>query len=342
MKTNRQSNIELLRIISMFLIVCNHFSIHGVDIKNATLTISINKIFADIVSAGGKLGAIAFILISGYYLINSRPSTKRIKSILGTMWLYSVLFFIIQMVVNPHKLSFSSILQSIFPFLYNGYWFMTAYILLMIFVPYLNKLLHSLNQNEFKKLLYILIFITLLLPTIFPKSLAMISEFPKFITFYITGAYLQQFNLKWDNRKFGEKICLISTLLLITSIVLINGLGWLLHSQSIAAHATYFSQNLSIVPFIIALGLFIWMKNINIGSIQWINKISGTTLGIYLIHENIFVRNYIWSNIFSIPHYMSGSIVILIIIFLVSTISIFIVCSLIEFLRQWIVNKTFK
>lgn len=339
MKSKRQSNIELLRIISMFLIVCNHFSIHGIDIKNSSLSISINKVFSDIVSSGGKLGAIIFIIISGYYLIQSQPSSKRIKSLLLTTWIYSISFFILQLLINPHSISFLSILQSIFPFLYNSYWFITAYILLIFFIPYINKLLLSLSRKEFSKLLWLSILLTLILPTIFPKSLSMMSEFIKFITFYMTGAYLRQFNCIWDNKRSGLYISILGFSFLILSIIAINYLGLILQSNSIAAHATYFSQNLSIIPFIIAVGLFILFKNIPLTTNPLINTISSTTLGIYLIHENIFVRNYIWNPIFNVKEYISDSTISFILIFLLSTITTFIVCSLIDYCRQIIFNK---
>ena len=48
----RNSNIELLRIISMVLIVAHHFALHGYGVNE--LKFSENKLILDFLSLGGK------------------------------------------------------------------------------------------------------------------------------------------------------------------------------------------------------------------------------------------------------------------------------------------------
>ncbi len=47
--------------------------------------------------------------------------------------------------------SFLDFLQSIFPIIYNQYWYATAYITLLIFCPFINIFCSSLNCNELKR-----------------------------------------------------------------------------------------------------------------------------------------------------------------------------------------------
>ena len=49
----RQSNLELLRIVSMILIVAHHYSVHGGFILPE---MNFNKAFIQVLSLGGKLG----------------------------------------------------------------------------------------------------------------------------------------------------------------------------------------------------------------------------------------------------------------------------------------------
>ena len=70
MKKVRNSNIELIRIISMLFIVVSHYTVHnGVD--NTTLSLGINRFLLEITTLG-NIGVILFVLISGYYLIEQR------------------------------------------------------------------------------------------------------------------------------------------------------------------------------------------------------------------------------------------------------------------------------
>ena len=67
----RNSNIELLRIISIILIVVSHYCVHGAGKAIiSSLDISINRFILEVFKVG-NLGTILFVLITGYYLIDS-------------------------------------------------------------------------------------------------------------------------------------------------------------------------------------------------------------------------------------------------------------------------------
>lgn len=67
-KKKRNSNIELLRIIAMFLIVMHHYSIHGFD--TSALQEMPDRLVVDWFMAGGKVGVVIFVLISAYFMVN--------------------------------------------------------------------------------------------------------------------------------------------------------------------------------------------------------------------------------------------------------------------------------
>lgn len=78
-KKVRQSNFELLRIISMFLIVLGHvtFQTKFVYPRQAVLhNVSIQSLWI-----GGKLGVWEFTLISAYFLSRSRFKIESLKSL---------------------------------------------------------------------------------------------------------------------------------------------------------------------------------------------------------------------------------------------------------------------
>ena len=83
----RQSNIELLRIITMIMIVAHHFSVHG-NFDFPINTVTINRLWIQFIQIGGKIGVDVFVLISGYFLITA-DSLKINKAI--KMWIRSLL-----------------------------------------------------------------------------------------------------------------------------------------------------------------------------------------------------------------------------------------------------------
>ena len=64
LKINRQSNIELLRIIAMIFIIAHHFAVHG-GFNFSTDIITVNSLWIQFIKIGGKIGVNIFVLISG-------------------------------------------------------------------------------------------------------------------------------------------------------------------------------------------------------------------------------------------------------------------------------------
>ena len=71
--------------------------------------------------------------------------------------------------------------------------------------------------------------------------------------------------------------------------------------------------------------------HINIQS-KWINQCAKTTFGVYLLHENSVVRIWIWNEVFAIQNYVNTAWFVPVSI--LSVIITFLVCSLIDYLRQ--------
>lgn len=75
-KMKRESNIELLRLLCMFLIIVNHMLGHGVLLDPAVAGGPMELLCYDIGSSIWMPAALVFILISGYFGIH--PTMKGI------------------------------------------------------------------------------------------------------------------------------------------------------------------------------------------------------------------------------------------------------------------------
>lgn len=168
-RTLRQSNYELLRIVAMVMIVGSHFAAHGVE---NTLSVAggetgvylkgsiTNQIFVSMLRPGGPVGVAIFFLISGYFLIKKEESSIR-KVIKETLF-YGITCGIIASILKVlnviNYVSWGAIITSlIVPVTSsNIYWFIPAYIILVMLVPFLNSRLNKLSEKSFFKLLLIL------------------------------------------------------------------------------------------------------------------------------------------------------------------------------------------
>lgn len=66
----RKSNIELLRMVSMFLIVLHHYCVNSGFMEIMDLSqVTPNTLLVQFMSFGGKVGVNVFLIISGYFMI---------------------------------------------------------------------------------------------------------------------------------------------------------------------------------------------------------------------------------------------------------------------------------
>lgn len=70
-KKERNSSLELLRIICIILIIAHHYSYHGGYDGVTYENLSAGVIFIQIIGMFGRMACSIFALISGYFLINA-------------------------------------------------------------------------------------------------------------------------------------------------------------------------------------------------------------------------------------------------------------------------------
>ena len=135
----KNSSIEFLRIVSMIFIIIYHYSIHGGFDDITYNNLSLNNLFLQILLFGGKIGCYLFMFITGYFMINGRMNYKKIFKLILELEFYSlVIFFIFNYGLGKHY-SKKDWVRNLFPIIY-GNWFVVNYIMLYLFIPFINKL----------------------------------------------------------------------------------------------------------------------------------------------------------------------------------------------------------
>ena len=332
--SKRNSNIELLRIIAMFMIVLSHYSIHS-GVITTDLPIGFNRFLFESANFG-NIGVIIFVIITGYFSIDSKEPFKLKKLlllILETMF-YSISIFIIFVLLGKETFSIKILVHNAFPITYQIYWFMSAYVILYILIPYLNIMLNSCNKKQLSLLLGI-IFILSILNTI-NNRLYYINELIQIIMFYIIGAYLKRFEPNiLKNKKNNIFILLLTLFIMMTSVIIIDLIK--IKLPNILISSDYLYGRFKITSLLFSISLFLSFKNSKPINNKLINIISQATLGVYLIHENPSMINVLWNNILHVSKYAYSKT--LIIHMIISVIIIYFICSIIDLIRKYTIEK---
>jgi hypothetical protein len=225
--------------------------------------------------------------------------------------------------------------------------FSTEYLMMYILSPFINILLKNLNQKQFKNLLLILVAFFVVWPDVF-IFMGTTIEFGGaygivwFLVLYITGAYIKKYpHDEITTKKRFYIYCFTGTLVPLSCI----GAMILYKITSIQKfwdfkQLFYHYNSILVYPASIALFCVILkvdIKNPNINRL--IKYFAPATFGVYLIHDNRFLRMIIWE-ILSPAQFGESYMLILYCIGCVA--GIFVVCTLIEKVRNLLMRGIIK
>lgn len=330
-KLNRYSNFELLRVVSIFMVIFSHFFVNGgYIIKDHA------SFYGALINSCniGKIGVTCFVLISGYFLIDKKFSLKKFVKLLFQIWLYGILILAVGKFTGIGIITTKYIWKSITPgFSLN--WFAQAYLVLYILFPFINKLLKMISRKQLELLLLLIVVLWYVLPafTFYEHGNERISV----ILIYIIGAYVRMYKpVILDNRYVQVAFVVVGSIILYIGTYLLMILG---ESNPIFMnHCNMLLALNSIVVLTIGLGFFLIFRDLKIESIFLVNVFSQTCFAVYLVHDNPIIKKWLWNDVLGISNVPEGY---LIPYALCSAIFIYITCSLIDFVRIMFIEPKF-
>ena len=327
----RQSNLELLRILSILMIIMHHYAYY-IDTNCKIIGLTLNNVIIDYIYIGCKIGVTIFFMISGYFGIKSSFKIKKMIKLIMEVFFYSMSFFVISILINGFQnVDTNMLVKSLFPITHNLYWFATIYVILYIFSPYINKMMNGLNSKERKILVAILVLLVYFVPSIPGTSLELNSNIVVAIAVYIIGAHI----MLEKNKRKGKIRYLVTFFLCIIFIFLTQ---LVFEYKEVNEYINYFTRFNNIIVLISSLNLFMLFININIQS-KVINTIAKTTFGVYLIHSNYFMHRFIWGKVFKNDQYYINNDYKILIHVAISVILTYTICVAIDLFRIYIIEK---
>lgn len=340
-RSARQSNIELLRILAMLAIIANHAIVHGHAVWPAG-TLSVNRLWGQLIQVPGFSGVDAFVLISGYFLLPARSlRTSRIVKLWAQIAFYSMLLYALFIVCGAAPLRLGTLFARLTPITSVRWWFASTYFILYLLTPWLNRLLNALDKRQYVGLLALLGLLWCVVPTLEGAVFQSVALFqnnhlPWFVFLYALGGYLRRFDgmTAWSGRRLLALAGLCLLMIFLTSVVLALLGRW---KGVFAQHALFLADLQTLPSLAAAVLLFLGLSRLDVGAKPAINRVSSAMFGVYLIHDDELVRALLWEKL--LPTAAWTESVWFIPLTLLAVAAVFVCCTAIELARIRLVEQ---
>lgn len=305
MKKERESGIELYKVIAIFLIVLSHVIQtltepnyvlgigEGTFINIATATTNLNVLLLAVFRICGALGNNMFFICSAWFLVNSKKmSLKKVVHMILDVWIINMIVLIALRSIGV-QLQISDTVKTFFPTTFANNWYITCYLLFYMIHPFLNRMLDQMSINEhlaFATILFVIYFIIPVLP-LEEINLFFANEFVIFLATYVIVSFIKIYKNEWtENLKFNECILFVSIISYVVLILCVDFLG--LRANYFLNRLVRWNMNNSLFMFLIAFSSFNIMKKKKFIN-RSINYLSSLSLLVYIFHENLAFRRYL-------------------------------------------------
>ena len=338
----RRSNLELFRILTMILVIAHHYVIRsGLSSQEGPISadlLSLHSLLLLFFGAWGKTGINCFVLISGYFMCEKEISLRKFLKLLCEILFYQIVIMVVFWITGYEKLTMESVLVAFLPVKGLGDGFTGAYLVFFLFIPFLNILVHHMNEKQHVKLLALTGFAYVFLGTFRPVLSVTMNYATWFCVLYLIASYIRLYPKKsfssagrWG---WATLACAAVSMLSVAVCAFIaKRVGKPVYYQFVTDCNT-------LLAVMNAVSAFLFFKNLRIPQSRIINVVAGTTFGVLLIHAHgDAMRRFLWyDTLDNIGHYFSRMAYIHP---LVSVLGIFAVCSAIDLLRIHLIEKPF-
>ena len=334
-KTIRNSNIELLRIVLMFMVIPLHFNNGSMGgAFNYVKNLPVNNFILYFFESLSICAVNCFMIISGYFLAyNKTVKLSKIVDLLFIVILYNLFDLMLSIVLNENVFSLKALVGCFIPTNY----FAIFYIITYIFSPFVALIF----DNTTKKIQNLLLFFTLVIFVLLPTFIDITNDFgvnlngisPITISGNIFGYTIVQFF-----------ICLIIGFYLRRNNINGNAL-FLITTYTISSLLmTFFIHKLpslynycSVFTVVNAICLFLLFNKLNFNN-KIVNYISKSIFAIYCIHTRYSI-NLLWKKYLILPKFVwGGGISEMLICMIISVVVMFLICLIIDIIVRYTVN----
>jgi putative membrane protein len=341
-KKERNSNIELYRIIVMLLIVMHHYVVNSGLLDEMFKTpLAPESVFLYLFGMWGKAGINCFVLITGYFMCKSSISLRKFVKLLLQIELYNILFGCIFLYTGHISLSVSSLIQIVNPIPSVNTGFTSCFLLFYLFIPFLNILLNNLSKSQHLLLVILCLGIYTMLGTV-PWISVTLNYITWFCILYVVASYIRLYGIwRSEDKMFWGGASLVLIIISVLSVLMM--LSWGISSGvrlDWSLVMFFVSDSNKLLAFLVSISTFMFIKNIHIRQSKWINTIASCTFSVLLIHANSdAMRQWLWKDTCDNVGFFHSSMIY--VHALCVPIIVFIACTIIDFCRQRFLERLY-
>ena len=275
-KPSRESNVELLRLICMFMIVLRHFIFQPLSGESLLARSELGQVLDSLC----YIGVNCFILISGWFTI--KFSWKGLFNLFFICAFYGTLAYVFHLFYDGGSVGKSLFFYALMPFSHSCWWFINAYLILYLTSPLINLAVSHLDTNQDLLILVLLTIINVYFGNIWQTPLFNDNGFngSQMIYLYWIGICLRRhFSVEWISKRriflFGGYILASILLFFLAKLSREFGVEWI--------HLGYNN----IVVLLSSICFFLSFVSFQFHS-RFINYVAASALAVYLIQENTY------------------------------------------------------
>ena len=344
-KNVRQSNFEVMRMLSMLFVVMWHLILHS-GLYELLGTI---KFCLEFLVLLGVVHINSFVLVTGYFQSEGKFSLKKFFKLFFLTWFYKALFVLIFYFLGLRDISKLELFKELMPIDSRDYWYVNCYLGLYLLSPWLNLFIRSIDQKEYRSLLLVGFILFSIIPLITNQVTISNDGYTiiHFIYMYLIGAYLKKYpieknyHFQYYSRCKRQVIFLgISIFCLFFNFILLQFSHSLVGSNNSLLNemGNYLFNNNRLysnpVVIIQSIFYFLYFSTLKIKKFK-LRSISKVILDVYLIHENYYMISYLYFLLKTRTWYQYGAELIILMV-IVGSILIFICSLLLGYVRYFI------
>ena len=329
MVDKRNENIDCLRIVAMFFVVCVHYVGWGGIAGNAQGIINLG--ISGVIAVACNCAVNCFYLISGYMITGEervQQTKRRVLKVWRPTLFYSVLIPVLLQAFGVIRLSVKQNLMLFLPFLSNQYWFSTCFIAMAMLLPFMGRLLRTLDKRELLMLVVSMLILDAVQPILGINAFGNIGySILHAATMYLIGYYLKCYPIRLKQWMWAA--IFIACVGLIGAVTLVTMKLTGDRNRTIADYNSLImiAQSVAFFSIMISLRLPDWH----------FSKVAPYVIGVYLLNDNPYAREFLWQRVFHCPDFYGSNLMV---IHLLLSCAGFMACSmLIEWIRINVVRR---
>lgn len=340
----RDSRYELIRIVSMLIILASHCVKFTLGDNYAFLESerNINYYVAFITVMFGNVGTYLFIILTCWFSIDKVGfKADRFLRTVWQIWTTSVLCVIIARAFHIKALSLSNIFNEFITPFYDQYWFATVFCVFILVLPLLQMMVQRMDE---KKLGFTCIVLLIVCSVRGIYNTEILGQIGDFFTVFFVMSYLKKHPDNWleKHNKLGIAVFVLFVLIcLIAGAILpenlfgknINGGSGSLYNFVIRS-----LRLRTIFQLGGAISIFYAFIHIRLTPSHLINTIAKPGFGVYLWHYNIVFRDWLWQEVCR-ANFIYSETNLYFLLLIIGPVIIYGVFAIVEAVRAWLLDE---